>query len=47
VVEGKLKHWEDYLELIREMYPDDWLKVLRASLDIFRGKMVGLGGLPD
>ena len=47
VVEGKLLHWEEYLDLIRRMNPDDWLKVLRASLDIFRGKMVGLGGLPD
>ena len=27
--------------------PNDWLKVLRAALEIFNGKMVGLAGLPD
>ena len=26
--------------------PNDWLKVLRAALEIFNGKMVGLAGLP-
>jgi hypothetical protein len=33
--------------LIRRTNPDDWLKVLRAALEIFNGKMVGLAGLPD
>lgn len=47
VCQGKLLHWEDYLDLIRRTNPDDWLKVLRAALDIFNGKMVGLAGLPD
>ena len=42
-----LIHWVDYLDLIRLTYPDDWLKVLRASLEIYCGKMVGLAGLPD
>jgi hypothetical protein len=27
--------------------PNDWLKVLRAALEIFNGKMVGLAGPPD
>ena len=27
--------------------PDDWQKVLRAALEIYNGKMVGLAGLPD
>lgn len=40
-------HWEGYLDLIRRTNPDDWLKVLRAALDIYSGKMVGLAGLPD
>lgn len=42
-----LIHWEEYLNLIRRTNPDDWLKVLRAALDIYSGKMVGLAGLPD
>ncbi len=33
--------------MIRRTNPDDWLKVLRAALEIFNGKMVGLAGLPD
>lgn len=32
---------------MRKSNPDDWLKVLRAAIDIFNGKMVGLAGLPD
>ena len=43
----KLLHWEEHLNLIRIMHPNDWLKVLRAALDIFFGKKVGLAGLPD
>lgn len=39
--------WDDYLDLIRKSNPDDWLKVLRAALDIYNGKMTGLAGLPD
>jgi hypothetical protein len=35
------------LDLIRRTHPDDWLKVLRAALDIYNRKMVGLAGLPD
>jgi len=42
-----LIHWEEFLDLIRRTNPDDWLKVLRAALEIFNGKMVGLAGLPD
>ena len=42
-----LLHWVEFLDLIRRTNPDDWLKVLRAALDIYNGKMVGLGGLPD
>ena len=42
-----LIHWEEYLDLIRRTHPDDWLKVLRAALDIYNGRMVGLAGLPD
>lgn len=42
-----LIHWEEFLDLIRRTNPDDWLKVLRAALDIYNGKMVGLAGLPD
>ena len=33
--------------MIRKTNPDDWLKVLRAALDIYYGRMVGLAGLPD
>ena len=33
--------------MIRRTHPDDWLKVLRAALDIYNGRMVGLAGLPD
>ena len=34
--------------MIRKMNPpDDWLHVLRAALEIYSGKMVGLAGLPD
>jgi hypothetical protein len=47
VGQGKLLHWEEYLLMIRKTNQDDWLKVLRASLDIFNGKMIGLAGLPD
>ena len=43
----KLIHWEEHLSLIRIMNPNDWLKVLKAALDIFFGKKVGLAGLPD
>jgi hypothetical protein len=42
-----LIHWQEYLDLIRRTNEDDWLKVLRAALDIYNGKMVGLSGLPD
>ena len=42
-----LLHWEEYIDLIRRTDPDDWLKVLRAAVDIYTGKMVGLAGLPD
>ena len=43
-----LIHWEEYLDMIRKMNPpDDWLHVLRAALEIYSGKMVGLAGLPD
>lgn len=42
-----LIHWEEYLNLIRRTNKDDWLRVLRAALDIYNGKMVGLAGLPD
>jgi hypothetical protein len=41
-----LIHWEEYLDLIRRTSPD-FLKVLKAALDIFNGKMIGLAGLPD
>jgi predicted HicB family RNase H-like nuclease len=27
--------------------PNDWLKVLRAALEIFSGQIIGLAGLPD
>jgi len=47
VCQGKLIHWEEYLDLIRRTNNDDWLTVLRAALDIFTGKIVGLAGLPD
>lgn len=47
VCQAKLIHWEEYLDLIRRTNPDDWLKVLRAALEIFNGKMIGLAGLPD
>ena len=47
VGQKNLIHWEENLDLIRRTYPDDWLKVLRAALDIYNGKMVGLAGLPD
>lgn len=47
ICRAKLIHWEEYLDLIRKTNPDDWLKVLRAAVDIFNGKMVGLAGLPD
>lgn len=33
--------------MFRRTYTDDWLKVLRAALDIYNGKMVGFAGLPD
>ena len=46
VCQGKLLHWEEYLDLIRKSNNEDWLKVLRAALDIFTGKIVGLAGLP-
>jgi hypothetical protein len=39
--------WQEYLDHIEMMHPDDWLKVLKASLEIFNGKMIGLAGLPD
>lgn len=45
--QGRLLHWEEYLNIIRKTYPDDWLKDLKASLDIFSGKLIGLAGLPD
>jgi hypothetical protein len=45
--QGKLLHWEEYLALIRKTNKDDWLMVLRAALDIYNGKMIGLAGIPD
>ena len=42
-----LIHWEEYLTKIRLTDPNDWLKVLRAAHEIYRGKIVGLAGLPD
>ncbi len=47
VCQGKLIHWEEFLDLTRRTNPNDWLKVLKAAVDIFNGKMVGLAGLPD
>jgi hypothetical protein len=47
VCQARLIHWEEYLDLIRATHNDDWLKTLRAALDIFAGKIVGLAGLPD
>jgi len=47
VCQGNLIHWEQYLDLIRTTNHDDWLKVLRASIDIYTGKIIGFGGLPD
>ena len=35
------------MDFIDKTNPDDWLKVLRAALEIFNGRMVGLAGLPD
>lgn len=46
VAQRNLIHWEEYLDLIRRTSPD-FLKVLKAALDIFNGKMIGLAGLPD
>ena len=45
-MQRNLIHWEEYLDLIRRTSPD-FLKVLRAALDIYNGKMNGLAGLPD
>lgn len=47
VGQGKLVHWTEYLKLIKAIHHDDWLRVLRAALDIYSGKMIGLSGLPD
>lgn len=47
IAQRNLIHWVEYLDIVRKMHPDDWLKVLRAALDIYSGKMVGLAGLPD
>lgn len=47
VGQRSLKYWEEQLNVIRRAFPNDWLKVLRAALDIYSGKMVGLAGLPD
>ena len=47
VGQRNLIHWEEYLDLIKVSNPNDWLKVLRASLDIYNGKIMGLAGLPD
>lgn len=44
---GKLLTWNEHLELIRKTHPNDWLRVLRAALDIYNGKISGIGGLPD
>lgn len=33
--------------MIKQTNPGDWLKVLRAALDIFSGKIRGLAGIPD
>ena len=46
LVQRNLIHWEEYLDLLRRPSPD-FLKVLKAALDIFNGKMIGLAGLPD
>jgi hypothetical protein len=35
------------LEIIENLNNGAWLKVLKAAVDIFNGKMVGLAGLPD
>jgi len=34
----KLLTWEEQLHLTRILNPNDWLKVLRAALEIFNGK---------
>ena len=47
VCQAKLIHWEEFLNLIKQTNPGDWLKVLRAALDIFSGKIRGLAGIPD
>ena len=47
--QGQLLHWEEYLDLIRKTNQDNdcWLMVLRAALDIYNGRMIGLAGIPD
>jgi hypothetical protein len=49
VGQGALLHWEEYLDLIRKTNQDEeqWLMVLRAALDIYNGKLIGLAGIPD
>lgn len=42
-----LIHWEEYLDFVDKTNPNEWLKVLRAALEVFNGKIVGLAGLPD
>ena len=47
---GRLLHFEEKLDLIRKTNQDvdhQWLMVLRAALDIYNGKLIGLAGIPD
>lgn len=46
IMQRNLIHWEEFLDLIRRT-STDFVKVLRAALDIYQGKMIGLAGLPD
>ena len=50
VGQGALWNWEDYLDLIRKTNQEkeqQWLMILRAALDIYNGKLIGLAGIPD
>ena len=49
VGQGQLFHWEEYLDIIRKTNQDNdcWLMLLRAALDIYNGKLIGLAGIPD
>ena len=47
IVLGRLSKWDEYLDRVAKYNKNDWVKLLRAALDIYKGKLKGLAEVPE